>query len=120
MMNVITFMTPRARKNPVFMLYTRLFLKIRGPAGEGMNGITSLSNQLKNGRFISKLIHNDDNLIKVPVSVHQRISGHYSSVVPGLTEGKTVREWLKPQSYETHHSFGIQVLRNTGIGVNER
>jgi len=39
--------------------------------------------------------------------------GYYSSK-QYFTDGQTVRNWLKPQSFEDQYNFGIQILKDFG------
>jgi hypothetical protein len=42
-------------------------------------------------------------------------AGFYSSVQKGLSEGKTVRQWLKTKSFEEQYQFGREVMRRFGL-----
>jgi uncharacterized protein RhaS with RHS repeats len=66
------------------------------------------------GKFGASAIHNVDNVVAVPTSVHQQISAYYSSKFP-FTGGKTVRQWLSGQSFDQQRDFGLQVLRDFGV-----
>lgn len=61
------------------------------------------------------IIHSRVNLRLISSSVHTQISAYYSSV-QGFTKGLTVREWLSTKSWEEQYTFGINLLRNHGVG----
>jgi|GEM_PF-4453370 len=64
-------------------------------------------------RFGRPRLNYTGNLIPLERSMHQRISGYYSSKQE-FTGGRTVREWVREQSFEQQHAFGIKVLRDFG------
>ncbi len=67
-------------------------------------------------KFGNEIIHNTNNLMKLPHgagSIHNQISGYYSSIRP-FTNGQTVRKWLSTQSYQAQYDFGIQTLKKFG------
>ena len=90
-------------------------MKVLGSPGEGnqWHHIVEQSQVSKSG-FSSTLIQNTDNLIAIDKATHAKISGYYSSK-QAFTEGKTVRDWLAGQSYETQYEFGTQILRDYGV-----
>jgi hypothetical protein len=68
------------------------------------------------GKFGAESIHNTNNLLKLPHgagSIHNKISGYYSSK-DIFTNGQTVRQWLKGQSYEKQYEFGMNTLKRFG------
>ena len=46
-------------------------------------------------------------------SIHNQISGYYSSIQP-FTNGLTVRQWLSPMSFQEQYQFGTQTLNLFG------
>ncbi len=63
-------------------------------------------------QFGSLRLNSIGNMIQIPRSLHNKISGHYQSNVPGT--GQTVRQWLRSQSFEAQHAYGIRVLQQFG------
>jgi hypothetical protein len=56
------------------------------------------------------------NLVKLPNgpgSLHNQISGFYSSKQP-FTNGLTVRQWLSSQTFEQQFKFGQDVISQFG------
>ena len=84
-----------------------------GPAGKGRHW-HHIVEQSKIGQFGAEAIHNVGNVISIPAPTHYRISGYYGSI-QRFTDGKTVRNWLKGQSYEFQRDFGKDVLNGFGI-----
>ena len=71
-----------------------------GPAGEGKVWHHIVEQRATNAqRFGPALIHNTENVVRVPARVNQQIADFYSSK-RRFTGGQTVREWLTSQSYE--------------------
>ena len=66
-------------------------------------------------RFGAETIHNTQNVMRLDVGVHQRISGFYSSIQP-FSNSQTVRQWLSTQSFEQQVQFGLDTLRRFGAG----
>jgi RHS repeat-associated protein len=94
----------------------RAFKKFYGAAEEGLQW----HHVVEQGggrvaRFGPEAIHNIENLVQVPTEIHSQISGFYSSVQKGLSEGKTVRQWLKTKSFEEQYQFGREVMRRFGL-----
>ena len=54
-----------------------------------------------------------ENIVRVPVILHRRISDFYSSKPKGLG-GLTVREWVRMRDPEFQWRFGLYVLRKVG------
>ena len=71
------------------------------PSGSGV--------QSQVNRFEAELIHNAENVVAIPVEVHQKINALYQSK-PKFAEGKIVREWLRSQSFEEQWKFGKKIL----------
>jgi hypothetical protein len=65
-------------------------------------------------KFGGEAIHNTLNVIRLPKEIHEKVSGHYASKQFAYTGGKTVREWLKTQSYEEQVKYGIETLKRFG------
>ena len=93
------------------------FKKAYGPAGEGYAWHHIVEQNADNiAKFGAERIHNTKNLIRLPNgkgSIHAKISGYYSSK-PDFTNGKTVRDWLKQQSFERQYEFGLKTLKDFG------
>lgn len=93
------------------------FKRAMGPAGKGQAWHHIVEQTSGNvSRFGAEAIHNTSNLVKLPHgkgSIHNRISGYYSSKQP-FTGGLTVREWLSTQTYEQQYQFGIQTMKKFG------
>jgi hypothetical protein len=67
-------------------------------------------------QFGRELIQNTGNIIELPHgagTIHNMISGHYSSIRP-FTDGLTVRQWLKTQSFEQQYQYGIDLIKRLG------
>jgi len=71
-------------------------------------------NPANTARFGVARLNTNGNLIPIERPVHIKISAYYSSKRP-FTGGKKVREWLKTQSFEEQHAFGVRVLRDFGV-----
>jgi len=91
------------------------FKDFMGPAGEGKAWHHIVEQRKVNvDRFGPEAIHNTENVIAVGKSKHDAISAFYSSKSPEA-DGMVVREWLRTQSYEAQHAFGLRVLRRFGV-----
>lgn len=62
-------------------------------------------------RFGAERIHNTDNIIALPTSLHRKISGFYSSK-QWWTNGVRVRDWLTTQDYEEQYNFVIKTIKD--------
>ena len=93
------------------------FKKAYGPAGKGQAWHHIVERNPSNiSKFGAEKIHNTNNLIRLPHgkgSIHAKISGYYSSKKP-FSNGLTVRDWLKSQSFEQQYKFGIKTLKDLG------
>lgn len=76
------------------------------------------------GRFNSKAIHNPNNLVQVPRTVHHKcinsVMGRKSAIVPGLSpaRGKTMRQTIDGyRTYSQMHEAGVRILRFCGVKV---
>lgn len=67
-------------------------------------------------RFGPEGIHNTRNVIAVDSRVNQKIADYYSRKTL-FTGGKTVREWLTPQSFEEQYEFGEMILQRVLNGL---
>ncbi len=83
-----------------------------GPGGPGKQW-HHIVEQSKLGQFGGNAIHNADNVIAIPTSIHRQISGFYSSK-QRFTNGLTVRKWLDGQSFKFQREFGMDILRQFG------
>ena len=80
-------------------------------------GTTLSSRRLTLESLRRKLLQNPANLLRLPHgpgSIHEAISAYYSSKIPGLTGGLTVREWLSKKSFKEQFEFGISVIKKFG------
>jgi len=71
---------------------------------------------INSGKFAPELLHNPANLFKLPHgsgSIHERISGFYSSKPP-FAEGLRVRDWLSKKSFMEQFEFGINKIKEFG------
>ena len=93
------------------------FKKAYGAAGQGMAWHHIVEQNADNiARFGAEKIHNTKNLIRLPHgkgSIHAKVSGYYSSK-SDFTNGLTVRDWLKSQSYAEQYKFGVETLKRFG------
>jgi RHS repeat-associated protein len=67
-------------------------------------------------KFGANKIHSIDNIVSIPAGVNLKLNGLYSSVNPQVTGSATmtVREWLKPQSFEAQFDFGVKMMKQVG------
>ncbi len=63
-------------------------------------------------RLGAEAVHNSGNLMKLPISLHRKVSAFYSSKAAWLTGSKalTVREWLGRKSFNEQYRYGIKIL----------
>lgn len=73
--------------------------------------------QIGKSGFSKYWIQNSNNVVSIPNSIHSKISAHYSSKIPGLTRGKTVRDWLASQSFQKQYEYGVKILRQFGVKI---
>lgn len=66
------------------------------------------------GRFGAEAIHNTKNVAAVSADIHAKISGYYSSKQP-FTNGVTVRQWLREQSFDEQYQFGLDIMGRFGV-----
>ncbi|NJL72649.1 MAG: hypothetical protein HC888_14295 [Candidatus Competibacteraceae bacterium] len=67
-------------------------------------------------KFGAESIQNTGNVIEIPHgkgTIHNLISAFYSSKRP-FTNGLTVRQWLKPQSFAEQYEFGVDAVKRFG------
>ncbi|WP_240358338.1 hypothetical protein [Myxococcus vastator] len=90
------------------------FKRAMGPAGQGKEWHHIVEQTDGNAaRFGPKSLHNTENIIALDKNLHTRVSAFYSSI-QRFSGGKTVREWLRAQSYEAQREFGLKLLRDFG------
>jgi RHS repeat-associated protein len=93
------------------------FKRAEGVAGKGRawhHVVEQTSSNVE--RFGPEAIHNTENLVNLPHgpgTIHNQISGFYSSKQP-FTGGLTVRQWLSTQSFEEQSVFGRNVIQQFG------
>jgi hypothetical protein len=91
------------------------FKRANGPAGDGKVWHHIVEQHKDNvASFGPGALHNRRNVIRLDYEIHLKVNGHYSTKSLAFTEGKTVREWLKPQSYEKQRKYGLVHLRKLG------
>ena len=73
--------------------------------------------QIQKSGFSKYWIQNSNNVINIPTQIHNKISAYYSSKIPGVTGGKTVREWLAGQSFQKQYEYGVRILRMYGVEI---
>ena len=66
--------------------------------------------QSKVAEFGPRRIQSIENIVAIPIEAHRRLNAFYSSKRP-FTGTKTVREWLRGQSFEAQYEFGMQQLK---------
>ena len=87
----------------------REFKRVYGSAGKGFEWHHIVERPVNVERFGAERIHNTDNIIALPTSLHRKISGFYSSKTP-FSYPLTVRDWLSPQSFEEQYEFVIKTI----------
>jgi hypothetical protein len=86
------------------------FQKVNGRAGDGQQWHHIVSQHDSNiGKFGEALIHSTPNQIMLPTDTHVKINAHYSTK-PDRLHGLTVRDWLKGQSFDSQHEYGVRVI----------
>lgn len=92
------------------------FKRAFGPAGKNMAWHHIVEQNPSNiTKFGNRAVHNTENLIKLPHgkgSIHAKVSGYYSSKMPGTN--MLVRDYVKTLSFQEQFDFGIAVLRRFG------
>jgi RHS repeat-associated protein len=92
----------------------RAFKRFFGGAGSGKQWhhiVEQTSGNL--ARFGKQRIHNRENMVATEKSVHEAVSGFYSSKQP-YTQPQTVREWLGSQPWDAQFEFGVRALLDHG------
>ena len=90
----------------------REFKKVYGSAGEGFEWHHIVKQRSVNvERFGAERIHNINNMVALPKSLHRKISGFYSSK-QWWTKGVRVRDWLANQPFEEQYNFGIKIIED--------
>lgn len=92
------------------------FKRAYGTAGKG-NAWHHIVEQNKSNisKFGAETIHNIENLKVLPHgkgSVHAKISGYYSSLMPGTN--MRVRDYVNTLNYDEQYKFGIDVIKRFG------
>ena len=92
------------------------FKRVYGAAGQGMAWHHIVEQNADNiARFGAEKIHNTKNLIRLPHgkgSIHAKVSGYYSSTMPG--QNMLVRDYVKTLSYNEQYKFGVETLKRFG------
>ena len=86
------------------------FKSAMGRAGDNMDWHHIVEQTGSNvSKFGARAIHNTQNVVRLAREVHTKISAYYSSK-QAFTNGATVREWLRGQSFEAQKEFGQRTL----------
>ncbi|WP_241758323.1 hypothetical protein [Myxococcus landrumensis] len=96
------------------------FKRAMGPAGPGKEWHHIVEQTDGNvGRFGSKAIHNEKNIVALDKDLHTRVSAFYSSIQYRVTGSRTmtVRDWMRSQSFEAQRDFGLRALDNVRKGA---
>jgi len=80
-----------------------------GRAPEGMQW-HHIVEQSQMAQFGQRIIQSVENIVAIPIEAHQKLNAFYSSK-QYFSEPKTVREWLRGQSFETQYEFGMTQLK---------
>ena len=84
--------------------------------GYAWHHIVEQSQIEKRANFAPELIHNTNNIVRIPSghnSIHSKISAFYSSKY-NFTKGLTVRDWLASKDYAFQFDFGKKKLEEYG------
>jgi hypothetical protein len=87
----------------------RAIKRYLGPAGDGKSW-HHIVEESKTDQFGPQAIHTFDNMVPLPNVDHHAISGFFSSS-KDFSEGQRVRDWLRGQSFDQQHEFGLKQLR---------
>lgn len=94
----------------------RAFKAANGSAGEGMAWHHIVEQNPSNiTKFGPEAIHTESNLIKLPNgagSIHAKISGFYSSKMPGTS--MHIRDYVKTLPFQEQYQFGLDALKRFG------
>jgi hypothetical protein len=105
--------TPRRPEHEHVRFRTAAELRTHlGPAGPGRQWHHIVEARLAGRRFRPEQVHSTDNVVNVPIEVHHRVSAKMSSK-QRYTEGKRLRDWLEPRSFEEQYQFGVDLLTET-------
>ncbi|MNE32162.1 hypothetical protein D3C80_1257600 [compost metagenome] len=91
----------------------RSFKTLNGPAGPGMEWHHVVEQHTDNIlKFGHEVIQNSDNLIRLDVGIHRKITGHYNSRGP---KGFSLnRDYVKALSFNEQREYGLQIMRQMG------
>ena len=93
------------------------FKAAMGPAGEGQawHHIVEKCNE---PTFGPEALHNPWNVIRLDAETHLKVSAHYSTKDPDVTQSQlTIRQWLRTQSYERQREYGLRYLKSLGVNI---
>lgn len=93
------------------------FKEAFGSAGDGQAWHHVVEQTINSGKFAAELLHNPANLLKLPHgkgTIHAKVSGYYSSKIPGITGDLTVREWVSKKTFKQQFDFGIESIKKAG------
>jgi hypothetical protein len=89
---------------------SQAFQKVNGRAGDGQQWHHILPQHESNiENFGKALIHSIPNQIILSIDAYIKINAHYSTK-PNRLHGLTVMDWLKGQSFDSQHEYGIRVI----------
>ena len=90
------------------------FKRAYGSAGKGRAWHHIVEQTPANiAKFGAEMLHNAMNIVNIPHgahTLHSLISAHYSSIIPSITNGLTIRAWLAQQSFEFQLHYGLELL----------
>jgi hypothetical protein len=84
-------------------------LRYLGRAPEGMQW-HHIVEQSQAQQFGQRAIQSIENIVAIPIEAHQKLNAFYSSK-RDFSKPKTVREWLRGQSFEVQYAFGMEQLK---------
>jgi hypothetical protein len=104
--------TARRPEHPVIRFRNERELReYLGPAGPGRQWHHIVEKRLADkGIFPPEQIHSTDNIINLPVEVHQRISARMSRIEPG-SGGRTLRSVIEGLPFEEQYNYGLKLIK---------
>jgi hypothetical protein len=84
-------------------------LRYLGRAPQGMQW-HHIVEQSQAAQFGQRPIQSVENIVAIPIEVHQGLNASYSSK-QYFSKPNTVREWLRGQSFEAQYAFGMEQLK---------
>ena len=97
--------------------------KVQGVAGKGKAWHHIVEESTANiNKFGVEKVHKLNNLVKISHgkgTLHNRISGHYSTNKLPFTKGLTVRKWLQTKSFRFQYNYGLEILAKYSKDMKE-